>query len=140
MIMKQTSRHRILDNIELIGNAIASCSHYQELLNSNNVAFEKKAMYEYLLEQNIKLRRDCMSLIEKVDENLWCALKHAIGQWQYATELYYADIDNAILKEIQQRASDIMYETLSQYMGMEMTTCGRCLNDQLTEKDTTHNI
>lgn len=131
--MKQTSRHRILDAVELIGNLIASASHYQELITAVDQSEEKVVQYTEQLKRVVALRRDIMSQLEKQDDEVWCLLKHSIAQYTYATELYYANFDSPFFQYAQEECSSLMYETLSQFLGMEIVKCGRCLNDELSQ-------
>ena len=117
-----TSRHYLIDLIEMIGNDIALLSHYQELMNS----YDKEDMEEYqkLYEKSIEVlnrRRECMKILDAVIEKpvnkqYRCIVKHSISSYQFATECMYADMNNQKLKEIQQRAYETMIENLCEYL------------------------
>lgn len=136
--MSQTSRHWIIDAIELIANDIALASHYQELINSrwDYQLSEKQSETVWLvLQSSIQRRRNLMSLIEKEfpkwDKKFWCALKHSIGIYIYATELLYANPLSLKFKEIQQNAYEDMIIVLSLFTWKEINVCGRCLLDNI---------
>ena len=139
--MKQSSRSRIVDAVEYIANNIAMASHLQELINSSDneeVTSEMIAIARPRIQSLNKSRRELMWEIRDLyngNMHLWCALKHAIAMYGYATELLYADTENVAFARIQQWASETMYETLSQFIGEEVTTCGRCFNDELDKED-----
>lgn len=134
----QTSRHYVIDAIQMIGSLVAECSHLQEIVNSywtNDEITSDDAMFcvERIRECN-DIRRWIMDKI-KNDFNgnmhYWCSLKHAIEIWQYATEIMYANMDDTYLVHVQHKASDMMYSILSKFINQEITTCWRCMNDVL---------
>lgn len=135
-----TSRHYLIDLIELIWNDIALLSHYQELMNS----YEKEDMTEYqeLYEKSIEVldrRRECMKLLETitnkpVNQQYRCIVKHSISSYQFATECLYADINNTKIREIQQRAYETMIENMCKYLWIdEIVSCWRCMTDKLLD-------
>jgi hypothetical protein len=136
--MQNTSRHWIVDWVELIGNSIAICSHLQENLNSywkNEEITEADAeLCKEQIDVYTWIRREIMKRISEDftwNNHYWCALKHAIAVWTYATEIAYANKDDWHLRWLQQFASDSMYSILSMFINQEITTCGRCLNDSI---------
>lgn len=139
--MKQTSRHRLVDGLESIQNLIAYASHLQEVANSYGVN-EKvtEADRDFCLEfidRSIELRRDAMQKIQKEfsgDMLYWCAVKHAIAQRWLATEMLYTNTLDEELISIQQRASELMYATISKFTNQEVVTCWRCMADALEAK------
>jgi hypothetical protein len=61
-------------------------------------------------------------------------LKHAIGMYEYATEVLYAT-NSAKAEVMQQDAYEIMVGTLSQFCGIdELIICSRCLDDALASR------
>ncbi len=145
----KNARPDILDTIELIANQIAICSHFQELINVGRVdieheeeaakateMYEKTQKIEILLFHAVELRRKLMSQLEQevaVDHKMWCAVKHAIASYQYATEVMYAHNGKVKYEKNQQEAYEQMIQVLSLWTGQEMVTCGRCWLDNMTE-------
>lgn len=129
----KTSRNATLDTIELIANLIASVSHLQELISSTDDIDEQKR-YEDMLLELIDIRRAIMSNLPMENKNLRCSLKHAIAQWGYALEIYYAE-RTILWKEISEALSKYMYKILSEFMGTEIVDCWRCLNDLITKEN-----
>lgn len=107
----QTSRSAIIDAIEFIANQISLASHYQEIIFSLQQEAEELPVkdaaavaeislqmdeVEQLLANSIALRRDMMSEIAAQyphRKELRCAVKHVIGNYGYACELYYANLN-----------------------------------------------
>lgn len=138
--MKQTSRHWLIDWVQMIGSCVAMCSHLQEVVNSYwtnpDITLEDVEMCVDQVKSYVKIRRDLMDMIRKEydwDMHYWCALKHSIEAWQYATEILYANPDDIELVSMQQKASDNMYTILSRFIKQDITTCGRCLNETLSD-------
>lgn len=137
--MNQSSRSRIVDAVEYIANNIAMISHLQEVINSGDneeVTEEMISIARPRIQDLNESRRELMTEIKKLyngNMHLWCALKHSIAMYGYATELLYANPDNIAFAKIQQWASETMYETLSQFIWQEVTTCWRCFNDEISE-------
>lgn len=145
----KNARPDILDTIELIANQIALSSHMQELVNVAVIDIEtaeddgiakmhwaQKKLYETVLQGSVDLRRKIMQKLEsEVAKNpkLWCAVKHVIASYQYATEIAYAHPEDIDYKKIQQEAYEQMIQVLSTWTGEEMVTCGRCWLDALNE-------
>lgn len=137
-----TSRHHVLDQIELIGNQIALVSHLQELVFSiendikYNTTSEDKDKQEITMILNIiksttTQRRIAMKQLGDGDKNYRCALKHCIATYQFSTEVFQATnnpVDWTILKE----SYENMIIVLSKYLGLEeVVLCWRCLSDKL---------
>lgn len=136
--MKQTSRHWMVDWIQLIGSCVAQCSHLQEVLNSYtqnpDITKEDAEFCSEQISRYTKVRRDVMEKIrQSFDGNMhyWCSLKHAIESRQYATEVLYAEPENMDLMKIQQECSNWMYAILSKFIWQEITTCWRCFHDAI---------
>lgn len=128
----KTSRIPLWDVLELIANLIASVSHLQELINSETEEQEDKERYEWMLLELVDIRRTIMNTLPKGNKKLRCNVKHAIAQRGYSLEVYYAE-RNLIWKEISEALAKYMYKVISEYLGIEITSCGRCLNDMLSE-------
>lgn len=144
-----TSRHWILDWLEMIANQIALSSHSQELLYNYYVdikSTDSSDQYESiakkieketkLLEESIEIRRNMMQNIldnfDWYDHDQWCKWKHALYVWCTATEVYYADINNSSKWLIAQHSYEQMITITSQILGLEtLERCGRCMADKL---------
>jgi hypothetical protein len=137
-----SSRHHILDQVELIGNQIALWSHLQELIFSieNDIKYKdgdteqekmKIIQLKSLLKWSTDDRRFAMRNLWEWDKNYWCALKHAIAMYQFSTEVYQATEAEGDL-EIQKSSYSKMIMILSLYLWLdEVVLCGRCLSDKL---------
>lgn len=63
---QKTSRHYIIDAIEMIANDIANASHYQELLNGDaDITEEEEKTIESLLMTCVARRRNLMNMIRE---------------------------------------------------------------------------
>ena len=123
-----------LDLIELIWHLIAYASHLQEIIMWNeNVNKNILDLYKNAIED----RRAYMRLLKaKTDKpELWCAVKHAIATWQYATEVYQATDMNDDSEEFDLlvNSTSNLASVLSMYLWVEYTECLRCLNDKLKD-------
>lgn len=127
--MTTTSRQPIIDIIELIANLIASASHLQEMIE-NEEDLDIKDEYTNQLYELIDIRREVMKQIECKNNTWRCSLKHAIAQWNYALEIYYAD-RNKQNEDIVSALTKYMYTIISRYMGVDVVDCSRCLADSL---------
>jgi hypothetical protein len=85
-----------------------------------------------MLLELVDTRRVIMDQLPKWDTKVWCNVKHAIAQWWFALEIYYAERTD-FWKEVTTSLSQYMYKIISEYLGMEITDCGRCLNDQISD-------
>ena len=127
--MTTTSRQPIIDIIELIANLIASASHLQEMIE-NEEDLDIRDEYTNQLYELIDIRREVMKQIECKDNKWRCSLKHAIAQWNYALEIYYAERTKQN-EDIVSALTKYMYTVISRYMGVEIVDCSRCLIDAL---------
>lgn len=127
--MTTTSRQPIIDIIELIANLIASASHLQELIESEEDLNKKDEYIEQLYEL-IDIRREVMKQIECKDNTWRCSLKHAIAQRWYVVEIYYTERTHE-REELLSVLTKYMYKTISRYMWVEISDCSRCLADAL---------
>jgi len=148
----QTSRWRLLDAVNLMAENIALASHYQELLNVYRFDVDNAADELQILELNtkienintllsscIKIRRDIMSEIDRQfqwDKQIWCAFKHSVWSYQYATECLYANQESLFRKDMQQKCYEDMVSVLWLFCGLkELIACSRCLEDQLLDSN-----
>lgn len=138
MYMKQTSRNRIIDWVEYIGQLLAYCSHLQELIDwywqNDDITQEDYIFAVENLSDAIQDRRDLMQAIKDLyngNEKIWCALKHSIFAYTLATEILYSDMNNPQFIKLQRQSAYRMYKTLSKFIGIEVVSCGRCLSEQL---------
>lgn len=147
-----TQRWPAVDIVELIANLIAAYSHLFELYNDNEVyirgmqevwweEFEKKLDEMPFLEDAIntvyRLRKTAMNVLKDLSPNYnykyRCLLKHTIASYQYASELWDTDRGNSTYQNLLFDCAQLMYKMLSWFMGVEQSTCWRCLNDSLEE-------
>lgn len=128
-----TSRQPIIDIVELITNLIASTSHLQELIDWEEDVDRKDELQQQLYEL-VDMRRAIMKEIQCKDNKYWCSLKHAIAQRGFAIEILYATRD-MFRQDVVDSLTKYMYKTLSAYMWLEISDCGRCLADQLALED-----
>lgn len=139
----KTSRHWLIDAIEMLGNDIAQVSHLQELLNINglwdyNLSEEKEwdirdIMHEYIDRRRVVMNEIRRQFADNWDEKLRCSLKHSIASYMYSTEMYYAEPQNEVLKKVQEWSYHNMIEILSLFLWEEVVSCGRCLADNVTK-------
>lgn len=134
----QTSRHYIVDAVQMIGSLVAECSHLQEVVNSywtnDEITMDDVQFCIDRIKECNNIRRKLMDKIkDEFNGNMhyWCSLKHAIEMRQYSTEIMYANMDDVDVVTIQSEASKIMYSVLSKFINQDTTTCGRCFNDLL---------
>ena len=128
----KTSRVPLWDIIETIANLIASASHLQELISAEAETEENKDRYNDMLLELVDIRRAIMDQLPKWDTKVWCNVKHAIAQWWFALEIYYAERTD-FWKDIVDWLSKYMYKIISEYLGMEISDCWRCINDMIAE-------
>jgi hypothetical protein len=122
--MEKTSRHYLIDLIEMIANDIALVSHYQELLNS--MKEEDAEEYARIFQQSIEAidrRRDAMLYLQnKFTKNprkdYWCIVKHSIASYQFATECLNAEPSPEIAS-LQQKSYDAMIQNLCVFLGID---------------------
>lgn len=131
----KTSRHWVLDAVELIGQLQALNSHYEEYINSMILNESTEDAVKFATEQikiNDNIRRDTMNMIAGAGkQHRWCTTKHAIFAYTLACELNSANEDFEFIKK---SLSKQMYSSLSLFLWYDIETCGRCLNDSLLSK------
>ena len=136
--MKQTSRNRLIDSVEYIGQLLAYSSHMQEIIDwyweSDEITIEDFQFAIWEVKISIVARREMMQVIMDTfwgNNKYWCALKHSIFAYTLSTELLYSDIKNKTFAESQKMSAQRMYRALSKFIWTEVVTCGRCLSDQI---------
>ena len=130
-----TSRGYVTDLIESIAELVCTCGHIRELLDG-----EEDAELLELYKRTLKLRREQMEklleLAEKPDPRYHCIVKHTLGAWWRAIEIYEAtgkDEDFQMAKD----CGGVAASALSKYLGMEFESCSRCLFDRLLVRQLT---
>lgn len=63
-----------------------------------------------------------------------CKLKHRATSFVQATEVYLAD-PNDLTYDLMVRSEKRFWRVVSQLMGMELVNCGRCLSDEIHNKE-----
>lgn len=131
----KTSRHRVLDAVELIWQLQALNSHYEEYVNSMILNESTEDAVNFATQQikmNDNMRRDIMNMIAgSGKQHRWCTTKHAIFAYTLWCELNSANPD---FEQIKKWLSKQMYSSLSLFLWEDIETCGRCLNDSLLSK------
>jgi hypothetical protein len=106
----------------------------------NSYDWNDVVKYNELREQTLDVvnrRRKSMLLLAEHAindnwKNYWCIVKHNIASWQYATECLYANPDNPVYIELQQKCYETMIQSISLFLWIdELVVCGRCLSDKL---------
>lgn len=117
MATNKTSRHWVLDAVELIGQLQALNSHYEEILEAMGDDEEKLKFIENKIEENNNMRRDLMEEIAGAGKDHWrCITKHVIFSYTLATELSYAGIDSIAPILIKDSLRKQMYSVLSIFL------------------------
>lgn len=148
-----TQRGPAVDVLELVANLIATYSHLFEIYNENEVyirwmqadwgdtfdkAIEEMPLLEEMIAEVYKLRKTAMNVLKDLSPNYnykrWCITKHLIGAYQYACELWDTDRENEDYQQLVLDTTQLMYKALSQFMGVDLATCWRCLSDALEDK------
>lgn len=131
-----SSRGYLTDMMESIAEKIALTSHIEEKLRGSEDEEEIQRL-KTLLDKTLTLRRKQMSRLLSKAENpnpfFWCQFKHALGAFMRDCEVYEATGEDSDL-EIAKESADILAMNTSLFLGMEFTTCARCLADKLLVK------
>lgn len=77
------------------------------------------------------MMRECFSLFENGDKDVWCMVKHLGASSACAWEVYQASDDDPELLMIALEASKLFTKYITQFLGMEITDCASCLADML---------
>lgn len=147
---KDTSRHAVMEVIEIIANLIALQSHYTELYQNkvsdlqhpelfaeNDVLKLQEDAAELWQERSDVLikRREVMRILKSMavncDEQRRCEMKHQIWVYQFTQELVDTDPDNETYLKLAEDSYVSMIKTLSKFLWVEIATCGRCILDVL---------
>lgn len=149
---KDSQRGAETEVIELIANLIAAYSHHNELYNSLQTEIAHPDQYSWdsinamieesqwhynkmssLLEERRKAMRQLKAMARQADDTMRCIVKHSIACYQFSQELLNTDMDNMDYIELAEHANVYMYECISKFLWVELVTCGRCLNDELSD-------
>lgn len=87
------------------------------------------------------IRREQLLLIYNLaggagDKTQWCKIKHLAMAMYTAFEAYQA-IDDPALYESYLKINKVFIETLTKFMGMEVTQCASCFTDMIKAKEVT---
>lgn len=135
----QTSRSRVLDGVEMIGQLLALNSHLQEICDSywksDEVSDEELESCKWMIRMNNSVRRGIMDKIktENSDHKRWCAVKHSIFAYELSCEVMYANVWDEDIANYQSMCAENMYNILSRFLWLEVTLCWRCINDELLD-------
>lgn len=122
-----TARAYAVDLIQSIGEKAALTSHLEEhLIDGMDVS---KILIE-VLNLRRKQMKDLMELAEKPNPKYWCDFKHAVKAFTLDTEVYEAEQNETNLENMK-RSADILAGVTSLFLGLEFSSCARCLYDQL---------
>lgn len=151
---KDSSRHAVMEVVEIIANYIALQSHYTELYQnkitdlSNPDLFTEEDIVKLQDEaadfwtertEVLNKRRAAMRILKSMavdcDEQRWCEMKHKIWVYQFTQELVDTDPDNEEYINLAEESYASMVKTLSQFLWVEIATCWRCILDSLQWKD-----
>ena len=84
-------------------------------------------------------RREVMRYIQELypngNKDLWCNVKHLSLAMFTAFEAYQASDDDIKLYNIWLDANKMFIETMSEFLGVEITECASCFNDMMKGKD-----
>lgn len=81
-----------------------------------------------------EIRRETMkALFDMFDGNkdAWCLVKHLACSSETAWESYLASDDDPMLLELSVKTNKAFVKALTQFLGMEITSCSSCLSDFL---------
>lgn len=140
--MSNTSRGWVFDLVNSIANDLAIVNHLTEAIyaaeKDREDGITDESDYKQILDIALANRRDKMNTLISVAENynkrMWCPLKHAIESYMESMEVWQAYENKDTYKQMV-KSTDVLAGCLSLFLGMELTTCGRCLSDQLKDFD-----
>lgn len=96
-----------------------------------------EALADYV--EGAVLRREKLDYVASkspaYDYHKRCKLKHRATSFVQATEVYLAD-PNDTTYDLMWRSEKRFWRVVSQLMGMEIVNCGRCLSDEIANKET----
>ena len=159
MSNKLTSRSYILDAVALLQEEVAKVNHLQELImdtikwmewavkdNIDATPWIKDyELLQWLLKESLAIRRNVTNMlfnsVDTGDHRYWCLFKHALSSYQFATECWYANIEDrdrpVVCKDLYQQLVTVM--SLFFWLD-EVETCGRCLADKIEEEQKNKSI
>ena len=95
----------------------------------------KAEQYHNDLIEAAQLRRQmmmsCFNLFEGGDKDVWCIVKHLGISAMCAFETWQASDDDPNLLSIAIESNKLFTKYLTQFFGMEITSCASCLSDML---------
>lgn len=100
--------------------------------------FEKAEQYREDLVNVTQIRRQMMVKLFEMfdgDKDVWCMVKHLGSASYVAWECYLASDDNPDLLSIALESNKLFTKYLTQFLGMEITSCSSCLSDLLRGKE-----
>lgn len=108
------------------------------LENRISVEEKEKQLRENLI-QAAQLRRQmmlkCFEMFEGGDTDAWCMVKHLGISNMCAWETWQASDDDPELLNIAVESNKLFTKYLTQFLGMEITSCASCLSDYLKGKE-----
>ena len=100
---------------------------------------QKAESYREDLIESANLRRRmmsaCFDMFEGGDPDVWCMVKH-LGVSNYcAWETWQASDDDPELLDIAVESNKLFVKMLTQWLGMEITSCASCFVDMMKGKE-----
>ncbi|GHU63524.1 hypothetical protein FACS189418_7000 [Clostridia bacterium] len=100
------------------------------------VHMDKIERYKRQLDEITQLRRKTMLALyalyeKKGNKNLWCSVKHALAMSYTLFEAWQASEDNIPLFDLYLESEKRKNELISEFLGVEITSCSACLADSL---------
>ena len=100
---------------------------------------QKAESYREDLIESANLRRRmmsaCFEMFEGGDPDVWCMVKH-LGVSNYcAWETWQASDDDPELLDIAVESNKLFVKMLTQWLGMEITSCASCFVDMMKGKE-----
>jgi hypothetical protein len=140
--MSNISRGWVFDLVNSIANDLAIVNHLTESIyaaqKDADDGITDNSDYKKILDIALANRRDKMNLLvevaDKYNKRMWCPLKHAIESYMESMEVWQAYENESTYNQMI-KSTDVLAGCLSLFLGMELTTCGRCLSDQLSVSD-----
>ena len=132
------SREPLVDLIWSVMADVAKCTHLAEILTASKYLDgdeEKKNKIREVLDNTSKKRRAKMLYIQNFSDNLdphmWCIVKHSMESYMTSYEFYLAnDLSDDFLPILHQDEEE-MFWSISEWLGFDFSTCGRCFSDEL---------
>lgn len=100
---------------------------------------EKAESYREDLIESANLRRRmmlaCFEMFDGGDRDVWCMVKHLGISNMCAWETWQASDDDPELLDIAIESNKLFTKMLSQWLGMEITSCASCFADMMKGKE-----